>query len=168
MNEDLSKFILAGARFNRVIIDEANIGDPGIGELEVKINRGIIGISPHQLDGRPVIEILVQVKITATDQAIPIVDIECTAGFVGGQPSFDGDLEEFKDCRDYYARAVYWIIRSRLQTLAATTRLQLAGLPWDIEPDTAANTEMTAKKSMVKKSAKHATVKATTRQKKKD
>lgn len=135
MSADVSKFMLAGARFNKLIVDESSLGDPDNGELEVRVSRVVEGISSHQLEDRPVIEIMVGIVIVATDQSQPLVDIKCTAGFVGVDPTYDGNLDEFEQCRDYYARAVYWIIRSRLQTLAATTRLQLSGLPWDIHPD---------------------------------
>lgn len=131
MSDLAFQFLLIGTRFSKLIIDETQLGEVDDGELEASVKRRMIGRSEHMFGERPVIEIVVGVLIKDTSNDQTIVDVECTGGFVGATPDLDGDIDKFKACREELSRGLYWIVRSRLQTLAATTLVHVAPLPWD-------------------------------------
>lgn len=131
MTEDLNRFALVGARFNKLLIDESALRNSEV-ELTVQVQRKEPVISEHRYGDRLVIEFVVRAKIVVPDNEDAVVDIECTGGFVPVDEALDGDLESFKQHSDFYGRALYWVLRSRLQTLLATTRFQWTPLAWDI------------------------------------
>lgn len=132
MADGLSRFLLVGARFTRIIVDESRIA-PDNESFAVNVQRIGPELTEHRSQDRKVIEVGMRLLIQAPDSSAPIVDAECRAGFVAASDDLDGDVDAFNECIDFYARATYWILRSRVQTLFATTRLQGAQLPWDTE-----------------------------------
>lgn len=133
MSESAYQFVLVGTRFTRLLVDESSIGAPEEGEFEARINRRIPVVSEHKYNERPVIEVAVSIEIKDTSNDKVIVHIECTGGFIGASTDLDGNLDAFKECREFFARALFWIVRSRLQTLSASTRINTAPLPWDYD-----------------------------------
>lgn len=155
MTDELSKFVLVGARFNRIVINEEKIG-PLATELKVSVERKGPFLSPHKSGDREVIEVAVRVLISASEGTENIVDIECTAGFLGVEPSNDGDIELFQLEIAEVGRGVYWVLRSRLQTLFATTRLHGAALPWDMDKLPFVGSDEVSRKTPKAKKAKGA------------
>lgn len=132
MADGLYRFQLVGARFTRIVVDESRIA-PDNESFAVSIQRLGPELTEHRSNDRQVIEVGMRLLIQAPENDAPVVDAECRAGFIAATASLDSDLAAFNECIDFYSRATYWILRSRVQTLFATTRLQGAQLPWDTE-----------------------------------
>lgn len=155
----LLHFQLVGVRFSKLIVDEGATPLLGGQELTVQIMRSVPELSPHRYSDRPVIELKVGVVATAESKGAEqtldkVFHIECTAGFVGSAPDFDGDLDAFKECIEPYARAIYWMLRERLDSVFAVTSMRGTSLPWDINPR-----EMSPADSKVTVSKKRASAK---------
>lgn len=164
------RFMLVGARFSRITVDETEFtkGKANV-ELVVSIEGPDAAISKHTYNKRPVIELVVRAHAlvkgsSETPDSDDVFRIECTAGFVAVDPKDDGDLDLFKTAEPQFARAVYWLVRERIQSVFSVTMLRAqTKLPWDtIEGPWKRGTESSAqtpvKKKAVtkKKSAKRA------------
>lgn len=129
------RFELVGARFSKLIVDEAS-ASPGQ-ELNVEITRSEPEISKQQYGDRPVIEIKVGVvgkPLLENDPSLTerAFHVECVAGFVGHDPVDDGNLEGFAASMVFYQRSVYWLLRERLDSVFAVTSMRGIHLPWDV------------------------------------
>jgi hypothetical protein len=135
-------FLMVGARFSRITVDERKVsGDESDYELAVTIEGRDPVVSKHTYAGRPVIEQVVSasaiVKGDAEGPDTPhVFFVECTAGFVGRNESFDGNLAVFKEAEAHFSRALYWLVRERIQSVFSVTMLRAhRKLPWDLLAD---------------------------------
>lgn len=156
-SEHLELFQLVGARFNRIVVDESRIESSKELTFGATVLRREPRVSEHRSQDRVVIEIGVRLVVGPPGDEAPVVDIECTAGFISVTEVADGDLQAFQECIDVYSRGLYWILRSRTQTLFAATRLHGAHLPWDVGAfDDEAEAPTLRKKGRVKRSSRPA------------
>lgn len=163
-------FKMVGARFSRISVDERQV-ESGTGDeigFDVNIECRHPALSTHTFRGRPVIELVVAAHASVTDEepADPgeLFYVECTAGFVGVEEKNDGNLELFADAQRAFSRAIFWLVRERIQSVFAVTMLRShKKLPWDLfmEPSPSESTVeargrvkkvSSAKKSAAKKS----------------
>lgn len=158
MNSHLHKFHLVGIRFNKLIVDEVSESLAQKQDLHVQIERSKAVVSKHKYGERPVIELKVGLSSRMPDDAKDaakeqVFHVECTAGFVGAKESLDGDLDAFAECEEMFARATYWVLRERLDSVFAVTILRSAGaMPWDMVPSGSA--ESAKKTAPAKKRAR--------------
>ena len=130
----VTDFILVGARFSKILIDEDCLLD-GKSEYNVTIEGGAPTVSSHKYDERPVIELKVSMSAKSEDavKLNNVFRVECTAGFVSRDGAHDGDLEMFGASKDFFMRAVYWMLRERVDSIFAVTMLRTAQpIPWDL------------------------------------
>jgi hypothetical protein len=132
-------FLMVGARFSRITVDERKVsGDEGEYELKVSIEGHEPEVSKHTYAGRSVIEQVVSASAIVKGEgegpdAPYVFFVECTAGFVGIEEKFDGDLAVFKEAETHFARALYWLVRERIQSVFSVTMLRThRKLPWDL------------------------------------
>lgn len=139
-------YILVGARFARMQFDETALLANEIDSLEVSVEVQPPRVSDHKYGDRRVLEIGVSFSARAADSKdVPVpLAIECVAGFVGRNPEWDGDVARFEPAATLLSRAVYWMLRERLQSLGAVTVLRYAkDLPWDLVEIAAPNAPTT-------------------------
>lgn len=135
--EDFSKFRLVGARFSRICVNEHALGGNGDKNFRVTIESRDAVISQHTYSDRKVIEKVVCASAFPKEVDEGPVDeiftLECTAGFVGAEESLDGDLQAFKKSDEAYGRAIYWLVRERIESIFSVTMLRSSrNLPWDM------------------------------------
>lgn len=133
------RFELVGARFSKLIVDEAS-GISAGDHLKVEIARSEPELSRQQYGDRPVIEIKVGVvgkpnRDDDTSLTERVFHVECVAGFVGSDPKDDANMDAFAASMVFYQRAVYWLLRERLDSVFAVTAMRGVHLPWDVSPD---------------------------------
>lgn len=158
-------FLMVGARFSRITVDERKVsGTAGKYEIAVSIEGHEPTLSSHTYGDRPVIEQVVSASaVVKGDEQSPdaphVFYVECTAGFVGVEKASDGNLALFKAAEAQFARALYWLVRERIQSVFSVTMLRAhRQLPWDLlENQIAPSTP--SKKSATKKAVKKAIVK---------
>lgn len=156
-------FLMVGARFSRLTVDERKIsGTEGEHEIAVSIEGRDPTISSHRYADRPVIEQVVSASavVKGDDDGADgahLFFIECTAGFVGTEEKFDGDLKLFKAAEAQFARALYWLVRERIQSVFSVTMLRAhRQLPWDLlekQVPAPSHDKPTVKKVAAKKAA---------------
>lgn len=137
MASSSAKFNLIGVRFNKIHVDEATARIDGKSELAVRIVRSAPFVSRHRFGERDVIELrvgIVATHSTKDDSPTPeVFRVECTGGFVGSAQEDDGKVKEFAGAADELTRALYWVLRGRLDSVFAVTALRSIALPWDLE-----------------------------------
>ncbi|MCV0219786.1 hypothetical protein [Stenotrophomonas sp. Ps181] len=137
-------FSMVGARFSRIFIDEqAFVGAQGT-SFNMEISVQAARVSEHKFDDRSVIEMGVQARAVGVDddgnpaQLDEVFIMECVAGFVGSSPDLDGDLDRFAQSSPFFGRAIYWMLRERMQSVVSVTLLRHANdLPWDLDESVA-------------------------------
>lgn len=138
MPTSVRDYVMVGARFSKLIVDEGSSLLRGDQHLSVEFLRSKPSLSAQRFGDRPVVELKVSVVATtaANDDAVldKIFHVECTAGFVGLNERLDGDLESFAFCVDEFSRYVYWMLRERLDSVFSVTSLKGTHLPWDMTP----------------------------------
>lgn len=168
--QPFESFLMVGARFSRIAVDERKVGGAeGSYEIAVSIEGRDPTISAHTFGDRPVIEQVVSASaVVKGEEEVPdashVFFIECTAGFVGTEETFDGDLSLFKAAEAQFARALYWLVRERIQSVFSVTMLRThRQLPWDLlehQFAQASREKSLIRKKAVKKVAKKVVAKA--------
>lgn len=131
-------FVLVGARFAKISVDESKVLVGDDVKLSVTVECHAPEISPHKYKGRPVIEHVVSAYSVVDDELSEIetehvFHVKCVAGFVGVDESHDGDLAFFKKAEATFARAIFWLVRERVQSVFSVTMLRSQDtLPWDL------------------------------------
>lgn len=143
MHAELDRFVLVGARFSKLSVDErASLPAPGQ-QYKVTVTRVEPAIAKETYVGRAVIEIRVGLTARHIRDSNPdkpmfpgkaknVLEVEITAGFVGRQEQLDGNLEEFGTSPEGFYRFTYWMLRERLTSVFALTILRGTQLPWDV------------------------------------
>ncbi len=154
-------FMLVGARFSRIIIDEHALFSAETDEFSMEIRVQKAKISDQTFGDRTVIELVVGARAVGVsgDEHPALADdvfvLECVGGFVGSDPAYDGDLKQFDASAPFFRRALYWMLRERMQSIASVTLLrQTDDLPWDLDTAVAsldAGKALSSKKKTTKK-----------------
>lgn len=135
--DELLRFVLVGARFSKISIDESAMVDDAK-QYAVTFTGTNPVVSKHDYAGRPVIELVVGLSATHVDKNDAehdgvVFGVECTAGFVGAEEALDGNLEEFNKYKEHFGRSIYWMLRERMDSIFAVTMMRTAKtLPWDL------------------------------------
>lgn len=148
-----SNFRMVGARFSRIAIDEHAFIESEADGFNMEIGVEAPKISDQKFGERSVIEVVVGARaVGVNDDGSPAVTgdvfvLQCVGGFVGASPEFDGNLDEFKSSAGVFSRALYWMLRERMQSIASVTILrQTDDLPWDLDESfTSVTTEKASK-----------------------
>lgn len=150
-------FMMVGARFSRIQIDETAFFSTATEGYNMAIGVHAPKVSDHQFGDRSVIEITVAARVVPEDEsagaklASEVLLLECVAGFVGDHAEYDGDLERFAPLSSFYSRAVYWMLRERLQSILSVTLFRHGeDLPWDLDRETIVGIERLPSKAKKK------------------
>lgn len=133
-------FSMVGARFSRIFIDEQAFIGAAADSFNMEISVQIARVSDHKYAERSVIEMGVRARaVGVNDDGSPaqldeVFVLECVAGFIGSSPELDGDLDRFNESSQFFGRAIYWMLRERMQSVVSVTLLrQTDDLPWDLD-----------------------------------
>lgn len=152
-------FMMVGARFSRIQIDETAFFSAAAEGYNMAIGVHAPKVSDQKFGDRSVIEVTVAARVVPEAEdadaklASEMLLLECVAGFVGDATEYDGDLERFAALSSFYSRAVYWMLRERLQSILSVTLFRHGDdLPWDLDRSTIAGIERLPSKAKKKQS----------------
>ncbi|WP_093534237.1 hypothetical protein PWP89_13115 [Stenotrophomonas rhizophila] len=135
-----SDFRMVGARFSRIAIDEHAFIESDADGFSMEIGVEAPKLSDQKYADRSVIEVVVGARaVGVNDDGSPVAPgdvfvLQCVGGFVGASPELDGNLDAFKPSAGVFSRALYWMLRERMQSIASVTILRHTDdLPWDLD-----------------------------------
>lgn len=152
------QFRLIGARVSQFELNEEKLLQVGLGKVTFSVATSVSDphVSEHKYSGRDVIELssIISLSLARPEGEVDqdFFMLRCTAGFVGIDEDIDGNIDEFNKLIDFYSRGVYWLTRSRLDSVLSVTLVKSIGsLPWDM-----VSPEIKSKPKSIRKAGKKA------------
>jgi hypothetical protein len=149
-------FKLVGYRFSRLFIDEEAVDKfkkkGASAKLVVSFEGDDPEIAQSKWHDRAVIELRIKLGLgVGKGGEAMLFEVKCIAGFVGRRIADDGNIEQFRDGAQEFARSLYWLSRQRIVSLMTMTRFRSIVLPWDVPDEADEDRPVVKKKTAIKR-----------------